>query len=242
MSSVSSAGGGTSAKGLSSGYNPAYHYNEDYDDTEEPSCKKYTTTNNQPIKIKGGDVKAEDSDTDDSDEELGNMIYESSRTAKKFREEAESVQESESHASSKNTQLNSNGRSPERDTTPATNECTKVKRRKACSREGCTNKAREGGVCCRHGAKKKICSHEGCTNRVQKWGVCIRHGAILKKRICRHEGCTNVIVRRGVCKRHGAKVKRRTCSHEGCTNNAIKGGVCKRHGAPHLSDKKDLQL
>ena len=101
MSSVSSAGGGTS-KGLSSGYNPAYHYNEDYDDTEEPSCKKYTTTNNQPIKIKGGDVKAEYSDTDDSDdsdEELGNMIYESSRTAKKFREQeaAERITESESH-------------------------------------------------------------------------------------------------------------------------------------------------
>ena len=131
MSSVSSAGGGTSAKGLSSGYNPAYHYNEDYDDTEEPSCKKYTTTNNQPIKIKGGDVKAEDSDTDDSDEELGNMIYESSRTAKKFREQeaAERITESESHEGN----TKSERESP---TTIDNNECTNTDVQGAAPKQG----------------------------------------------------------------------------------------------------------
>jgi len=104
MSSTSTAGGGASGKSkpeyVSSGYDRSYHYNEDtYYDNEEPSCKKYSTTNNQPIKLNGEDVKAEDSDTDDSDEELGNMIYESSRTAKKFREQeaAERITESESH-------------------------------------------------------------------------------------------------------------------------------------------------
>ena len=35
-------------------------------------------------------MKDKDTDTDDSDEELGAMIYSSSHTAKKFREEAES--------------------------------------------------------------------------------------------------------------------------------------------------------
>ena len=29
----------------------------------------------------------------------------------------------------------------------------------------------------RHGAKRKQCSSEGCTNQAKKGGVCIRHGA-----------------------------------------------------------------
>ena len=54
-------------------------------------------------KIKVEDVKAdEDSDMDDSDDELGAIIYESSRTAKKFRlrEEAERKKVSQSHEGS----------------------------------------------------------------------------------------------------------------------------------------------
>ena len=44
-------------------------------------------------------MKDEDTYTDDSDEELGAMIYRSSHTAKKFREEAERIKESELYAS-----------------------------------------------------------------------------------------------------------------------------------------------
>jgi len=98
---------------------------------------------------------------------------------------------------------------------------------KLCSSEGCTNKARKGGVCMKHGAKVKRCSSEGCTNYAVKGGVCMKHGAKVKR--CSSEGCTNYAVKGGVCMKHGAKVKR--CSSEGCTNYAVKGGVCKRHGA-----------
>ena len=61
-----------------SAYNPAY--NEDTDDEEEDEgCKDDTTSTSkyQPIKIKEEDYDVE---TDDSDEELGAMIYRPSHT------------------------------------------------------------------------------------------------------------------------------------------------------------------
>eukprot|EP00984_Skeletonema_dohrnii_P004456 scaffold1583_cov123-Skeletonema_dohrnii-CCMP3373.AAC.6 len=104
----------------------------------------------------------------------------------------------------------------------------KVKPKK-CNFEGCTNQARSGGVCRRHGAKAKKCNSEGCTNFAQNGGVCWRHGAKAKAKKCSSEGCTNLALNGGVCIRHGAKVK--LCISEGCTNQARSGGVCRRHGA-----------
>ena len=103
---------------VSSAYDPVYD-KDTYD--EEPGCKKYITSNKGPMltNIKVEDVKAnEDSDMDDSDDELGAMIYESSRTAKKFREEAERKKVSQSQKS--------NRKSPEREspTTIDNNERT----------------------------------------------------------------------------------------------------------------------
>jgi len=37
-----------------------------------------------------------------------------------------------------------------------------------CMHEGCTNQARRGGVCIRHGAKQTLCSDDGCTNRAPR--------------------------------------------------------------------------
>ena len=104
---------------------------------------------------------------------------------------------------------------------------------KLCSVEGCTTIAKKGGVCIRHGAKVKLCSNAGCTNHVQKGGVCIKHGA--KKKRCSNAGCTNEAVKGGVCRRHGAQAKK--CSKEGCTKNSLRGGVCWRHGAKDLAKK-----
>ena len=40
----------------------------------------------------------------------------------------------------------------------------------------------------RHGTKVKTCSHEGCTNQARNGGVCIRHGAKQNKRkTCSHD-------------------------------------------------------
>ena len=77
--------------------------------------------------------------------------------------------------------------------------------RTLCNREGCTNRAVQGGVCQRHGAKVKKCSYEGCSNQSYKGGVCWRHAA--KKPNCSHDGCKNQARKGGVCGRHGAKDK-----------------------------------
>ena len=86
--------------------------------------------------------------------------------------------------------------------------------RRRCSHDGCTNYAKDEGVCIRHGAKlkacnkptRKTCSRDGCTNYAQNGDVCIRHGAkVAPKKICTHDGCTNQAQRGGICFRHGAK-------------------------------------
>eukprot|EP00577_Skeletonema_sp_RCC1716_P000343 CAMPEP_0113432174 /NCGR_PEP_ID=MMETSP0013_2-20120614/34015_1 /TAXON_ID=2843 ORGANISM="Skeletonema costatum, Strain 1716" /NCGR_SAMPLE_ID=MMETSP0013_2 /ASSEMBLY_ACC=CAM_ASM_000158 /LENGTH=94 /DNA_ID=CAMNT_0000321291 /DNA_START=32 /DNA_END=313 /DNA_ORIENTATION=+ /assembly_acc=CAM_ASM_000158 len=59
----------------------------------------------------------------------------------------------------------------------------KKRYRYECSAEGCTNHAKKGGVCSRHGAKveAKLCSVDDCTNYAKRGGVCWRHGAKLKQ-------------------------------------------------------------
>ena len=85
---------------------------------------------------------------------------------------------------------------------------------KQCSYEGCTNNAKELGVCNSHGAKRKTCSHEGCTSFAKNRGVCVQHGAtVAPRKLCSHEGCMKIAVSRGVCNSRGAKVK--ICSHDG---------------------------
>jgi len=101
--------------------------------------------------------------------------------------------------------------------------------KKLCNRDGCSNKATNGGVCIKHGAKCKICSNNGCTNKAINGGVCHKHGA--KRKRCSRLGCTSFVKKGGVCIRHGAEVKVKKCNHEDCTKRAINGGVCKRHGA-----------
>eukprot|EP00985_Skeletonema_marinoi_P001037 scaffold430_cov73-Skeletonema_marinoi.AAC.1 len=98
---------------------------------------------------------------------------------------------------------------------------------KLCSVDDCNNISRAGGVCWRHGAKLKQCSVNECTNYAKRGGLCIKHGAQLKR--CSVDGCNNHIVSGGVCIRHGAKVKQ--CSVDDCTNIRVKGGVCIKHGA-----------
>ena len=102
----------------------------------------------------------------------------------------------------------------------------KYKRKNQCSSEGCTNQAKNGGVCIKHGAKQDRCCHEGCNNVIKEQGVCVKHGAQVK--LCSSEGCTNQVKKGGVCMKHGAQVKQ--CSSEGCTKYAQKGGVCIKHG------------
>lgn len=81
----------------------------------------------------------------------------------------------------------------------------------------------------------KICSANDCSNQARKGGVCEKHGATVRKRkICTVEGCKTRAVNGGVCIKHGAKVKQ--CKKENCNNNALKGGVCYRHRERKESD------
>mmetsp|Transcript_18779 Transcript_18779/g.34898 ORF Transcript_18779/g.34898 Transcript_18779/m.34898 type:complete len:310 (+) Transcript_18779:262-1191(+) len=100
-----------------------------------------------------------------------------------------------------------------------------------CSKAGCTNYVRQGGLCSRHGAftTRKICTHEGCSKFAKKGGVCVTHGAKVKR--CHNEGCNNQAVEGGVCRRHDAKSSRqKNCGwEEGCTSRVVKGGLCRRH-------------
>jgi len=99
-----------------------------------------------------------------------------------------------------------------------------------------------------------ICSVTGCINRPIKGGTCIMHGGGGNHNECSHNGCmeksqtesvcdahgvtcndeecTIFAQKGGVCIKHAAKVTRKTCSHEGCTNNVknIKEDACWRHG------------
>lgn len=154
---------------------------------------------------------------DDSDEEIGALIYQSSRTAKAIAK-VEKMTPVAPAMSKRDAPHKPNGPAP-----------TKRVRRE-CSIADCTKWSNHGG---RHGAKHKTCTFEGCTNNAVKGGVCIRHGA--KRKTCSREGCTNNAVKGGVCVRHGAKQK--TCTFEGCANNAKKGGICIRHGAKRSRKK-----
>ena len=156
-----------------SAYNPAYYH----DDNDDDEGRKHTTSASkyQPIKIRMrvSSVKAYDVETDDSDEELGAMIYRSSHTAKKFREEAKRKKESFMSTSSESPTPSKTKLKRKKSQSSAT---TKRTRRK-CSIDECTSYPRKGGVCTRHGAKRKICSHDGCTTNAYCGGVCWPHGA-----------------------------------------------------------------
>ena len=182
----------------------------------------------------------------DDEEELGAYIYQTSHTAKIFREKAAEASLSaplRQQAQRKSPRLLTT-KSKEQDipTLPekatvtsniSIQQRTKRKRKLVLKEEGDTSLSpkslreqnKGGRYAC--GQKRKLCSHEGCTNVLKEGGVCVRHGA--KVRRCKREGCNNIVRIGGVCIKHGAPIKR--CSQEGCTNYAQRRGVCVRHGA-----------
>ena len=95
-------------------------------------------------------------DDEESDDELGRMIYNSSETAKaRARAAAEATNNTPSPSDSETTTnaVSSN----KRKSISVHDEEEKKKKRvqvhKICSTEGCTNQVQKGGVCWKHGAK-----------------------------------------------------------------------------------------
>ena len=177
------------------------------------------------------------------DEELCAYIYQTSHTAKLFREKKEPanalvVVASSSYQTHRKSPRLLATKSKQQDIPtavvpekPTSNTNITIKERSKRKRESTVLKEENVTVKQRVKRKRKkytcMCSHKVCTNHVQKGGVCLRHGA--EKRTCSHGGCTNHVQKGGVCLRHGANVK--TCKHDGCTNHVQAKGVCSRHGA-----------
>ena len=195
-------------------------------------------------------------DYDDDDEELGAYIYQTSHTAKIFREKKEAdalvSTPTSQQAQRKSPRLLASEPKqqvkfiptvvmPEKsisntNTNITIKERTKRKRKLLSKEELCTpvcpksSLQQKKGERYAYGQKRKLCSFDGCTNTVISGGVCLRHGA--EKRRCSNEGCTKLARGKGgVCVRHGAKRRRYECKYEGCTNHIVQGGVCIRHGA-----------
>jgi len=149
------------------------------------------------------------SDETDSDDEIGALIYQQSRTAKARAAVSEK-------AKAKRTIPN--------EESDYASQPKKTPSRRVCSHEGCDKYAQRRGVCIRHGGKppsRRRCSHEGCTNVAQNGGICVRHGA--KRKGCSQEGCMNNAVKGGVCFSHRAKY--REYSYKGYTSKSQRGGV-----------------
>ena len=138
----------------------------------------------------------------DDDEELGAYIYQTSHTAKLFREKKAAVEALESPPSSHQTQRKSprllatkskqqdipTAVVPEKSTSNINTSIEqRAKRKKRISSAGrgirCTPICLQQNKGCRYrysgGQKRKLCSFDGCTNIDKKGGVCVKHGAWL---------------------------------------------------------------
>ena len=165
----------------------------------------------------------------EEEDDLADLIYRTSKTAK-ARADADEKKQKEMTASSASTgrRTSTRKRSSVSEDDGASIDHTRKKRAVSLNRRSHdgNQQARGGKYDWRKYAK--ICSADGCTNLARNGGVCIRHGAEVEKKRCSSEGCTNFAQIGGVCIRHGAKVK--LCSSGGCTNQAVRKGVCWRHG------------
>ena len=143
---------------------------------------------------------------EDSDEEIGELIYQQSRT-RKTGAEAENCCDFTNQASIlkyfkcytgkgrllpllyKLEELDTqeakcnymcswrNMTKPQQEQYKAKERRKREEVRKTCKVEGCTKQAQKDGVCYRHGAKRTMCATKGCDNQALKGGVCWRHGA-----------------------------------------------------------------
>ena len=175
-------------------------------------------------------------DGDDSDEEIGRLVYESLHTARARSRHAEIQGVAVSTATherlpDQNQSSNNLGHMSTNDITPRGanwdqtysthgNSLIPAKRRRT---------ADEGNGPAPPKIPPKTC-HVGYTKMAQEGGVCISHGTNVAPKRRNHGVCNNQAAYGGICVRHGGDLKQK-CSHEECTNIDLRGGVCIRHGA-----------
>ncbi len=88
-----------------------------------------------------------------------------------------------------------------------------------CSEDECETRAREGGVCIKHGSQTPKCSVKDCKNVMVNNNVCMKHGAA--RRICYMKDCTKQVQNNNVCLKHGARIPKCLIKN-GCTVNQRK--------------------
>lgn len=103
----------------------------------------------------------------------------------------------------------------------AEDETLKKRSRRKCNVSDCTNQAKNGGICIKHGAKqperknRKICAKEECDNIAQKAGVCRAHAER-----CIKDGCDNRAKKGDTCLKHVSVTKKRRRSEEGAHDHS----------------------
>ena len=162
-------------------------------------------------------------DDDNSDEEMGRLIYQSIHTARARARHAQrqglaSSTATHEHLPDQNQSSNSLGHMSISDITlsgagwnqtcSAHGESLVLVKRKIAADEG--NGPAPPTV------PRKTC-HAGHTTVVQEGGVCISQSTNVTCKRCSHGVCTNQVANRGTCVRHGRNRKTK-CSHEECTN------------------------
>ena len=144
---------------------------------------------------------------EDDDEEIGAYIYQTSHTARLFREKAAleaSLASSSSHQTQRKSArllaIKSNSEQDIPTTFPDASTITSNGKRKRklvlkeelCTTPVCLKSSRKppnkgGRYSYTGGRKRRLCSFDGCTNIAHGGGVCRRHGAT--RSTCRYEGC-----------------------------------------------------
>lgn len=88
-----------------------------------------------------------------------------------------------------------------------------------------------------HKKRRRKCNVSDCTNQAKSGGICIKHGAKQPERknrkVCAKEECDNIAQKAGVCRAHADR-----CSKDGCDNRAKKGDTCLKHVSATKNKKR----
>lgn len=98
----------------------------------------------------------------------------------------------------------------------------KVKRRKTCNVEGCTNVGRAGGRCRKH--RWGCCIVPRCTKFVHGNGRCVAHDMLGVQ--CNVTECTEKAHKNGKCRKHCIRYP---CAVVDCIKRSVLRGLCVSH-------------
>lgn len=113
---------------------------------------------------------------------------------------------------------------PQQGDATASEVSTRNTRKRFCTIEGCTKRAKFHRKCWHHGGSIK-CVANNCTNRAKTRGLCWSHGG---GKLCSVGKCQTIAVSNGICWAHGGGKR---CQVLGCARPAYANNenLCKIH-------------